>query len=124
MDNIEKLLHLIGVSSDYFDYSGQHRQISREVRERVLRIWGYDPQDKRAIDKVLFELDASPWESWLRPQYIVSEGFVDGDPAVAVNMSCGPDQLQSLLSWQLLTDDGNRLSGQFRPADVPETGIT
>ncbi|NHN37377.1 4-alpha-glucanotransferase [Pseudomaricurvus alcaniphilus] len=116
MDSIEKLLYLSGVSADYLDYSGTHHTVPRSDRVRVLRACGYSVDSSEAVEQAVYELDAKPWESWLRPQYIVVEG------ALAISFSCPPDRLDMPFRWQVHCESGEQLSAEFSPSACPETG--
>ncbi len=126
MDNIEKLLYLRGIAADYLDYSEQYQVIPRDVRERVLKASGYDVSDSGAIENAIYQLDARPWQSWLKTCYILAESNpaqpADIDVKGAVFMHVHPDQLGQTFCWSVQTEQGDSLSGDYCPQEFPEVG--
>jgi len=116
MNNLEKLLYLSGVSAQYNDYSGQRHDVPFEHRVAALRAMGIDPDNQQAVTQAIFELDAKPWQQWLRPIYVIES------PNLVLSFHCHPDKLNEPLTWQLQLENGEINQGQFRPCDLTETG--
>ncbi len=116
MNELEKLLYLTGISSEFLDYGGQRQSIPLETRLQALRQMGFDPDDAEQVSRAVYELDAAPWEHWLRHWYIVDEA------AAVVDIHCHPERREERLSWELDTESGERLAGAFRPSDLAESG--
>ena len=115
MNSLEKLLYLTGVSAEYLDYNGQLHQVPVWQRERVLEKQGINGTDAAAIERAVFELDALPWRSWLRPCTIISRGQ-------PVTVHCHPDELDQPLQWTLDEETGRQISGEIIPGQLPEVG--
>jgi len=117
LSKLEKLLYLRGVAAEYFNYSGDRIVVPHETRLKLLEAAGYDVADEQAIERAIFELDALPWQSWLKPLNILGLG-----DAEYVDIRVHPDEINSPFEWHIATEDGELLSGQFTPAELPEVG--
>ncbi|WP_165954141.1 4-alpha-glucanotransferase [Seongchinamella unica] len=116
MNELEKLLYLTGVSTEYTDYHGNRRAVPGEDRLQALREMGYDPDDPASVNRAVFELDAAPWLQWLRPFYIV-----DQDQPV-IHLHSHPQRRAEKLFWEVDTEYGTQVEGSCVPAELPETG--
>jgi len=117
MNNIEKLLYLHGVASDYRSYHGEHISIPHDDRLQVLAAMGCDVVSDEAINRKLFELDAKPWTSWLSPLHIVHQA--DGS---SVDIRVAPDDQDQLFSCVITLESGREIKSQLTPAELPEVG--
>jgi len=116
MGEVEKLMYLTGISSEYLDYGGQLCAVPLEDRMSALREMGFDPDDPEAVAKAVHDLDASAWIHWLRPWYIVDEA----EPAIQLH--CHPERRHQVLFWEVDTETGEQHDGSCVPAEMPETG--
>ena len=117
LNNLEKLLYLRGISAEYYDYSGERILIPWEDRLRLLRESGCDPHDDMAVDKAIFDLDARPWQNWLRPLHIVTQG-----ESAFLQVCLHPEALNDPIHWQITTELESQLCGQFTPVELEEDG--
>jgi len=116
MSNINKLLYLTGVASEYLDYSGQQQHVSWQVQLAALRGAGHDISDEDAIDQALYEIDVKPWLQCLNAFYVVAE------KRKTITFHSHPEQLHEPIQWQFLTEGGRILDGAIVPAELPECG--
>ena len=116
MAELDNLLYLAGISADYLDYHGNMRAIPHEDRLQALREMGFDPDDPAAVSRAVYELDAAPWECWLRPFYIVDEH------RPVIQLHCHPRRCNQKLFWEVDTEFGTQVVGSCIPAELPETG--
>ena len=117
MNDLEKLLYLRGVAAEYFNYSGERIVVPDEVRQGLLSAAGYQVSDVQATRQAIFELDALPWKSWLRPLNIISSG-----EAQYLDIRVHPDEKFSEFRWQLATEAGELISDTLVPGKLPEVG--
>lgn len=117
LNNLEKLLYFRGISAEYYDYSGERILIPWEDRLRLLRESGCDPHDAMAVDKAIFDLDARPWQSWLRSLQIVTQG-----ESAYLQVCLHPDELNYPIHWQITTEFGGQLCDQFISGELEEDG--
>ncbi|MEH6580809.1 MAG: 4-alpha-glucanotransferase [Halioglobus sp.] len=117
MDNLEKLLYLRGVAAEYFDYSGNRVVVSHEVRLKFLEEVGYNVADDQAIQQAIFELDALPWQSWLKSFNTLSLGESE-----YLEIRVHPDEKSVPFEWQVITETGVVTRGQLIPGELPEVG--
>ncbi|NNL57462.1 MAG: hypothetical protein HKO71_06895, partial [Pseudomonadales bacterium] len=117
MNDLEKLLFLRGVASEYFSYAGERVEIPYELRLKYLQALGYDINDAEAISRAIFELDAQPWQSWLQPFNVLAQGESE-----YVDMRLAPGELDSPINWCLTTETGETRSGHLVAADLQEVG--
>lgn len=116
MTELDKLLYLAGVSAQYLDYHGNLRSIPWEDRIQALRAMGFDPDDQESVSRAVYELDAAPWQHWLRPFYIVDEDQPE------IPLQSDSRQLAESLFWEVDTEFGTQFNGTCVPGDLPETG--
>ena len=117
MNDLEKLLYLRGVAAEYFNYSGERTVVPDEVRHSILSAVGYDVSDEHATRQAIFELDALPWKSWLKPFNIMSRGETE-----FLDIRVHPEEKLSSFHWQLTTESGEVIEGTLVPDQLPEVG--
>ncbi|QIB65198.1 4-alpha-glucanotransferase [Kineobactrum salinum] len=116
MDELEKLLYLTGVSSQYLDYGGERREVPAAHRLQALRVMGYVPDDPAAVRAAVAELDEAHWRQWLDPCYVVAAA------RPGLQLHCHPRELAECLQWQLSTAEQEVARGEWRPGVEPEVG--
>jgi len=84
---------------------------------KFLQAVGYDVSDDQTIQQAIFELDALPWKSWLKPFNIASVGGSE-----FIDIRVHPDERFIPLNWQVITEVGELFGGTLIPADAPEVG--
>jgi 4-alpha-glucanotransferase len=117
LSNLEKLLYLRGVASEYLNYSGERTVIAHELRLKFLQAAGYDVEDDQAVQQAIYQLDAAPWKSWLNPFHVLCQGESEH-----LDIRVHPDEKHIPLTWQLTTEEGEQRGGTFTPAELPEVG--
>ena len=117
MNNIEKLLYLRGISTEYYSYSGELLAVPWEHRLQLLKEVGDDPTDENAIAASIYKLDAEPWLSWLRPVHIVTKTVSEH---IAIRVC--PDHYDDVFNWKIETETGENIQGSFKPAELDEVG--
>ena len=109
-------MYLCGVSAEYFDYSGQQQLMSWERRIDALRVAGYNVDDTSKIDRHVFDIDAAPWLTILKPFNIVHTA----KPRVTLSIS--PNLLSSEVRWTVVNEDGSTIQGESWIDSLEESG--
>ena len=117
MSALEKLFYLTGVSEAYYDYSGEHKVVPWECRLEFLKAMSCDIDNSAAIDELIFDLDARPWQSWLQKQHIA---VINRSQYVDIRVA--PNQLGRDFTWQIQCEDGQQFSGTIVPDQLSEVG--
>ncbi len=70
-----------------------------------------------AVERDIFDLDAKPWQRWLKPLNILTRG-----ESVYLHVHLHPEELQNPIQWQITTESGARLIGVFTASELNEDG--
>jgi len=115
MSNLEKLMYLAGVSADYLDYGGHHQLVSHELRCAVLGAMRYPVDRTEEIDELVYQIDAKPWETWVRPLNILPR-------QAPLTLSFHPSEIDDQFSWKITLEDQTVITGEFVPSSIIECG--
>jgi len=114
LKSLEKLLYLRGISSEYFNHSGERVAITHKTRLNFLRAMNYDVDDAQQVDEAVFDLDAKPWQSWLPERSFARQG--------AIELRFHPDELLNSFEYKITGENNRCARGSFAPSDLLETG--
>lgn len=131
-DLLTELAHAHRVSTDFWGYDGQHREVSDEVLIKVLAALGVDASTEEAVRAGLADAELAPWRNTLPPCTVHLAGT---EGAMLVHVPAGSSVSLSLAleeggSWELgQTDewtpdrevDGHMVgrAAFILPADLP-----
>ncbi len=102
MSDLDRLFYWRGISSEYFNYRGEHVEVPLEHRLHLLRAMGVDTDSDLSIQTEAYRLDVEPWNHWL-PKLFVSPAT--GESYCDINFQ--PDDDVSSLNWRVSDLDGN-----------------
>ena len=135
METLDQLMYWRGIAPNYFNYKGEHVEVSPDNRKLLLEAMGFDLDDHDAINHSVNALEVEPWTRWIGALQVTLEG---DESYFEINIH--PDQLDDSLEYEIaLEKDGistnnpstndlaNRsgndsIAGSFTPAHSPETG--
>ena len=110
-------MYLRGISQEYVNYAGSRVCVSWPDRLQLLREMGDDPDDENSVKASIYQLDARPWLTWLQSLHILSKGISE-----YIDVRLHPDRLNENLQWQVITELGEILQGDFIPSSLEEVG--
>ncbi len=142
METLDQLMYWRGIAPNYFNYKGEHVDVSLSNRTLLLEAMGFDLNDHGAINRSVHSLEVEPWTQWVGALQVTPEG---DQSYFEVNIH--PSELNSTLEYEILLENGcplsassnnslsnprlddqgegsiaNSLKGCFTPALSPETG--
>ncbi|MDO5701247.1 MAG: 4-alpha-glucanotransferase [Bowdeniella nasicola] len=100
IDSLHQLASAHGVATDFWDFHGQHREVSTETLVAVLQALGVDASSDDAVAAALAETEDAPWRLTLPHCMVVREGH-EHDVTVHVPDGTG-------VSVHVLLEDGSR----------------
>ncbi|MES3006495.1 MAG: 4-alpha-glucanotransferase [Pseudomonadota bacterium] len=117
---VNALLSLHGIASEYIEYSGSVAQIPLADRVDILALKGVslfcgESLDRDTLAAQTLQLTQGPWLSRLPPVAVLSPG---GCESVALHFSEADFALQ--WQWSVDWEDGRQQAQSFSPQDLPE----
>lgn len=118
---LNELLSLHGIASEYIEYSGSVVQIPLAERVDILefkgvRLFTDERLDREMLASQTLELTHRPWLSLLPPVVVLTPC---GCESVALNFT--ETVLNLEWQWSIVCEDGRLLTQSFRPQDLPES---
>lgn len=117
MDNLDKLFYWRGIANEYYNYRGERVLVSLENRRRLLQAMGVNTDSPEVIAAQAYALDIAPWQNWF-PSFLMSDVGV----GTHFDINLPPDQIAAKFLFEIYLEDGGVRSGEFVPAEYPETG--
>ncbi len=118
MSDLDRLFYWRGVSSDYYNYGGEHVVVPEEDRLKLLSAMGVDLSSDAAVTREADKLDIAAWTSWL-PALFVSHG--EGQAYVDICLST--DDVDGMFPWRVSDLDGGDVAfGDVNCASNEEVG--
>ncbi|MDO5672360.1 MAG: 4-alpha-glucanotransferase [Actinomycetaceae bacterium] len=71
---LRNLAHRCAIDTEYWDWGGQHHDVSASSLLAILRAFDFDITDQDSIGEAHKELDERPWRSVLPPCLVVRQG--------------------------------------------------
>tara|TARA_R110002167_G_scaffold110677_9_gene281551 strand:+ start:55420 stop:57642 length:2223 start_codon:yes stop_codon:yes gene_type:complete len=119
---VEELLQLHSVASEYIEYSGHNAQIPFSDRFDILMFKGLDlitgsRVDTAKLDATLAMARETQWHATLSPANILSPG---GRETVCLRLPS--TALDCAWQWEVQCEDGSSFSQEFTPQHLPSSG--
>lgn len=114
-DALERLSTLCGIAPEYFDIWGERHPASDATRLALLEAMGVI-RDASEVPAALTRLEEAPWLRMLPP---VS---VQRQPPYAIPVTVPLGDASERYAWTLALENGERLSGEFFPAQLEREG--
>lgn len=120
VDDLNELLALHGIASEYIEYSGKVAQIPLADRVDILELKGVrlfvgERLDHAALSAQSLALTQDPWRSLLPPVAVLSPGGRE-----TVDLHFSETDLEMRWQWTIDCEDGRRLTQDFLPQDLSE----
>jgi 4-alpha-glucanotransferase len=96
---LQRLAELHGVATDFWDWQGRHRPVSRSTVEAVLAALGVTAHTEESVRASLAEADEAPWRRTLPPCVVTRSGR---EHHVPVHVR----HLEPVAAWVELEDGG------------------
>ncbi len=121
MNLIEKLAELVGFHHSYLDCFGREVFAKAQARESLLTAMGYDISCETSLQNSITELQEKSWRSILPPVHIAN--IEQGNHQLTISLSELGEELSAaasepMLSWQIVTEHGEQLTGEFALAEL------
>lgn len=110
---LDDLCERLGIEPEFFDYQGERRTASPEVRRRLVEALGFEllgDDDTRLIAE---RLNREAWPEAVPPVAVL---HADRDQAVELCVDC--NMIDRPARWQVRCEHGETLDGEFVPADL------
>ena len=112
MKDLDRLASLAGIEESYWDIFGNFHETKPGAKLSILSAMGFDTGSEQALAGSLGEFEERPWRRIVEPVHVVRRN--GGGITVAVSL---PEALWGEeLNWKALLEDGNEMSGGFRPS--------
>ncbi len=112
MKELDRLTSLAGIEESYWDILGNFHETKPEAKLSILSAMGFDTGSEQALAGSLREFEERLWRRILEPVHVIR--WNGGGITVPVSL---PEALWGEeLSWKTLLEDGNEMSGGFRPS--------
>lgn len=118
MNPLDQLCARYGVHQEYYTIWGEHHPTSERTKRVVLAAMGVPAEDDAAVEGSLRAHEDGQWRRLLPPVMVVRE--FSGPCRIALNIPIALDQ--AFCRWQLRTEFGQELGGEFLPASLEEGG--
>jgi len=112
MKVLDRLASLAGIKESYWDIFGNFHETKPEAKLSILSAMGFDTGSEQALDGSLREFEERPWRRILEPVYVIRRN----GSGIMVPVSLPEALWGEELSWKILLEDGNEISGGFRPS--------
>lgn len=114
---MNRLLSLLGVQTDYYDFRGEHRRVPGGACRDILSAMGYRSEDPASLQDAIAELENDGWRHLVQPVVVIGE-----DEPHFVHLHVREAQLEVRLHWRLWYEDGRLLTGHVRPGRLEAVG--
>jgi 4-alpha-glucanotransferase len=110
---IEWLRQLRGIEREYFDFRGQHRQVSDDSLEKILACFSHSLGDDHALLEEARSLSERDWRRVLPPAAVVrpSRSRVIGVTLLR--------PLPARVAWRIELEQGGDYADSFQPDELP-----
>ncbi len=110
---IEWLRQLRGIEREYFDFRGQHRQVSDDSLEKILACFSHSLGDDHALLEEARSLSERDWRRVLPPAVVVrpSRSRVIGVTLLR--------PLPARIAWRIELEEGGDHADSFQPDELP-----
>jgi 4-alpha-glucanotransferase len=110
---IEWLRQLRGIEREYFDFRGQHRQVSDDSLEKILACFSHSLGDDHALLEEARSLSERDWRRVLPPAVVVrpSRSRVIGVTLLR--------PLPARVAWRIELEQGGDYADSFQPDELP-----
>lgn len=71
---VRELAHRKGIDTEYWDFNGQHHEVSLQTLVTVLGAMDIHLSDRASVERALVALDEEPWRRVLPPCLVVRQG--------------------------------------------------
>ena len=115
---LDQLCALYGVHQEYYTIWGEHHPTSEHTKRTMLAAMGIAAGDDSEVADALREHERRQWSRLLPPVMVVRE--LAGPCRIGLNLPL--DFEQAACRWQLHTEFGQQLGGEFVPAGLEEAG--
>ncbi len=102
MSDLDRLFYWRGVSSDYYNYGGEHVVVPEEYRLKLLSAMGVDFSSEEIVKHEVDKLDVSQWNSWLPPMFVCL-----GECQAYIDISLSSSEVVTGLTWRVSSLDGD-----------------
>jgi 4-alpha-glucanotransferase len=111
---LRQLADLAGIVAEYHDIWGTAHAASDTTRRGLLQAMGIACGDDAEIDASLRQWHMRHWHQRLAPVQVVP-----AEQPVRVRLQLPQSEMTSRLRWTLTLENGEPLSGEFMPSDLP-----
>jgi len=118
-DKLDRLLHSYGIASEFIEFSGKVARIPVENRLRILRAMGVDCASAAELEQLLKARTDAEFECWLPPIVVQAEGNAQLVLTLAQTEREKLAAENGKIYWDLLLEDGSKLSGECDPSALP-----
>lgn len=118
MSPLDRLCSIYGIHQEYYTIWGQHHPTGERAKRAILAAMGVPAEDDAAIASSLREHERAAWARLLPPVFVGREHA--GPYRIALVIPGALDH--AAWSWQLRTENGRELGGEFVPAALEEGG--
>ena len=118
MSPLDQLCSIYGVHQEYYTIWGQHHPTSERAKRAILAAMGVPAEDDGAVARSLLEFERRTWTRLLPPVLVVREFTTPCRIPLNILNEYG----QSSCRWQLRTENGQEMGGDFVPAALEEAG--
>lgn len=113
---LEALLEAYGIATDFINYAGETVPLAWENRLRVLDLLDVDISSKEAAETSLLRINSQRFDHWV-PKALV----IDAGHPVCIPVHFDTADLSSQIHWAVDIENGDHLTGDANPSELPET---
>lgn len=115
---VSKIAYLRKISSTFVDFRGTEAETPIENIELILQAMGFNLDDLAQLEKDAFDLDTHQWKILLEPITILSPLREQW----GINLFLTHFDLEQSSAWKVTTESGEQINGDFKPAEIEQTG--
>jgi len=112
MKVLDRLARLAGIEESCWYISGSFHETTSEAKLSILSAMGFDTGSEQALADSLREFEERPWRRILEPVHVIRRNGSE----IVIPVSLPRALWEKELSWIILLEDGNEMSGGFRPS--------
>lgn len=116
--NVRNLAQAYGIQLEWRDIWGNTHPVTDEMCKALLSAMAISTDTQADIDKAFEQLQYATVARWLEPVKVVSEA----DATIVLNLSIPHSLCEQQFQWELKTESGDTLQGEFYPNQLHHTG--
>lgn len=114
---IKKLASLYGLGLQYFDEKDKPKSVNIDQCLEFLKTLGVDTESEINVDKKIKEIELNQWANYLDTTQVVKN-----DKYAVIKIKVSKKQINSILNWQIIEENGQVHKGQLKPSDLAISG--